>query len=103
MTTAADGHAASIRDIASLREITPDMLREIFTGWHIFRNAGAWWATRAGEQKLTGPESLIKCVICAPEPAELTLKLCLQEHLDGLDAAELEAVYREMRSPEVFR
>jgi hypothetical protein len=97
MDTETDG--AGIRDVISLGLVTAEMLRDTFTQWRIFSQFGAWWATREGDEKLTGPKSLLRRVIVAADLAALADKLCLQEWLDGLDPVALEAVWREMTIP----
>ena len=89
-----DGHG--IRDITVIGEITAEMLRDSFPQWHVFSQFGAWWATREGSQRFTGPQSLIRCVLVAEALSALGDKLCLQEWLDGLDALALDQVWREM-------
>jgi hypothetical protein len=91
---AASGRDGGVLDVASLGEITAEMLREVFPQWWIFPGDGAWWAVRGGIQAKTGPESLLMRALTATDLALLADKLCLQEWLDGLDSAELEAVYR---------
>jgi hypothetical protein len=103
MTTAAEGHAAGIRDIGGLGDITPQMLSELFPDWHVFRNHGAWWAIRAGEEKITGPGSLLRCVLGAPDLPELAEKIVLQEYLSSLDTVALEAVWQDLHRPEAHR
>ena len=87
----ADGRQS---DVASLGEITADMLRATFPRWRIFSASGAWWATRGGIQEWGGPQSLLLRVISATDLTALAERLCVQEWLDGLDAEALAAVYR---------
>jgi hypothetical protein len=89
-----------MHDVRALGEITPEVLRNTFPAWRVFDGSGAWWATRCGVQEWTGPESLLRRVLCAPDLTALAEKLCLQEWLDGLGADELAAVYRDMSLPE---
>lgn len=101
MQRAADGSAAvgntgntGVRDLASLGEIAVEGLRETFPLWRIFKAGDVWWATRGGQQKWEGPESLLLCVLATSGLIELAERLCLQEWLESLEPAELEAVYR---------
>jgi hypothetical protein len=104
MAGAAAGGAASRQDggaagAASPGGITAEGLRETFPQWRIFRSRGNWWAARGGLVRWEGPESLRRRVITAPDLAGLAERLCLQEHLDGLDEAALAAIYRDMSLP----
>jgi hypothetical protein len=81
-------------DVAALGDITPEVLRQVFPRWRVFCSGGVWLAMRRGVQEWIGPESLLLRVVCAADLAALAERLCLQEWLDGLDAAELAAVYR---------
>jgi hypothetical protein len=85
-----------IRDINTLGPVTAEMLRDTFPEWHIFSQFGAWWATREGSQKFTGPQSLIRRVLVADGLDGLADRLCLQEWLDSLDPLALDVVWREM-------
>jgi len=98
--SAASGQDGGVRDVASLGEITPETLTETFPHWRIFRTRGAWWATRGGMQQWSGPQSLLLRVITAPDMIALAERLCLQEWLDSLHPALLEAVWREADLPE---
>ena len=80
-------------------EITLEMLRATFPVWRIAGHPVGWWAMRQGTASLDGPRSLLQHVHVAPDPTSLAEKLCLQEHLDGLDPQELAAVWREMALP----
>ena len=80
-------------------EITLEMLRATFPLWRIAVHPAGWWAMRQGIASLDGPRSLIQHVHVASELTGLAEKLCLQEHLDGLDPQELAAVWREMALP----
>ena len=90
-----------VRDMTALGEITLEMLRKTFPKWRVFESGGAWWALREGRAEEGGPGSLLRRVIGAPHVPGLAEKLCLQEWLDGLDPAELEAVWRDVAVPEV--
>ena len=81
-------------DLAGSGEITPGMLHATFPQWRVFEAGGAWWATRGGMQEWGGPRSLLMRVLGAGDLNALAEKMCLQEWLDGLDDAALEAVYR---------
>ena len=83
----------------SLGEITLEMLRATFPLWRIAGHPVGWWAMRQGTASLDGPRSLIQHVHVAADLTGLAEKLCLQEHLDGLDPQELAAVWREMALP----
>jgi hypothetical protein len=83
----------------SPREITLEMLRTTFSLWRISGHPADWWAMRQGTASLDGPRSLIQHVHVAPDLTGLAEKLCLREHLDGLDPQELAAVWREMALP----
>lgn len=87
----------------ALGEITPEMLRKTFPKWRVFESGGIWWALREGKHEEHGPGSLLKRVIGDKDPAGLAEKLCLQEWLDGLDPAELDAVWRDVALPEEDR
>ena len=80
-------------------EITLEMLRATFPVWRIAGHPVGWWAMRQGTASLDGPRSLIQHVHVAADLTGLAEKLCLQEHLDGLDPQELAAVWREMALP----
>jgi hypothetical protein len=80
-------------------EIRLEMLRATFPLWRIAGHPAGWWAMRQGTASLDGPRSLIQHVHVAPDLTGLAEKLCLQEHLDGLDLQELAAVWREMALP----
>ena len=90
-----------LRDMSIFGEITLEMLRETFPKWRVFEAGGAWWALREGKQEESGPRSLLRRVMGAPDVPRLAEKLCLQEWLDGLDPAELETVWRDVALPEV--
>jgi hypothetical protein len=90
-----------VRDLAALGEITPQMLRDTFPKWRVFESGGVWWALREGKAEEDGPRSLLRIVIGARDVPGLAEKLCLQEWLDGLDPAELDAVWRDVALPEV--
>lgn len=94
---AADGEEGgqnAVRDIATLGEIRPEVVRAAFPAWRIFSTGGTWWATRGGPQAWTGPESLLMRVLGAADLTGLAERLCLQDWLDRLDPVALEAVYR---------
>jgi hypothetical protein len=98
---AAEGGSASdegygVRTVSGLREITSEMLRATFPGWRIARHPLGWWAMREGTERFDGSRSLIQHVHVAADLTSLAEKLCLQEHLDGLSAEELAAVWREI-------
>lgn len=75
-------------------EVMLEELRGMFPRWQIFAAEGSWWAVRGGSQQFTGPESLLLRALKAPDLDGLANRLCLQEWLDGLDAAGLEAVWK---------
>jgi hypothetical protein len=83
-----------VGDVASVGEITVEMIRRTFRQWRVFEQGGTWWATRGGLQVWDGPRSLLLPVITAPDLTALADRLCAQEWLDGLDDETLEAVYR---------
>lgn len=89
-----------VRGAVSLGEIASKELRQTFPAWRIFSDAGVWWALRVGVEKPSGPESLLRRVLCAPDLSQLAERLCLQDHLDRLDQDELDAVWRYMDVPE---
>jgi hypothetical protein len=98
---AAEGGPASdegygVRIVSGLGEITSEVLRATFPGWRIARHPVGWWAMREGAERFDGPQSLIQHVHVAADLTGLAERLCLQEHLDGLSAEELAAVWREM-------
>jgi hypothetical protein len=72
---------AGMSDVASLGEISAVGLREVFPEWRIFCAGGAWWATRGGLQRWTGPESLLLRVISAADLVALAERLCVQSWL----------------------
>lgn len=81
-------------DVASVGEITVEMVRQTFRQWRVFEQGGTWWATRGGLQVWDGPQALLLRVITAPDLTALADRLCLQEWLDDLDDEALEAVYQ---------
>jgi hypothetical protein len=89
-------HERDVRDTALSAGITVDALRETFPRWRLFPAAAVWWAARGGTVMWDGPESLLRRVITAQDLPALAERLCLQEHLDGLDPEALTAVYRNM-------
>ncbi len=77
-------------------EVTVDMLRAAFDRWRIYKAGGLWWAMRSGENQVPGgPRSLIRSLLSAATVIGLGEQLELQEHLRGLSAAELEAVWHQ--------
>ena len=80
-------------DVASVGEITVEMIRRTFHQWRVFEQDSTWWATRGGLQVWDGPQALLLRVITAPDLTALADRLCAQEWLDGLDDEALEAVY----------
>jgi hypothetical protein len=80
--------------VASLGEITVEMISHTFRQWRVVEQGGMWWATRGGLQVWDGPRSLLLRVITAPDLTALADRLCAQEWLDGLNDEVLEAVYR---------
>jgi hypothetical protein len=96
---AGEQDAGDPRDAGSSGEITAQELRAVFPQWRIFRAAGAWRAIREGTAKFDGPKALIQHVHTAPDLITLADKLCLQEHLDGLNPEELAEVWRAMALP----
>ena len=107
MAGAAAGGVASRQDgagnAAGHGDITVQGLRATFPEWRIFRSGDRWWAMRGGLVRWEGPESLLRRVITAPDLTGLAQRLCLQEQLDGLDAAALAAVYRDLKLPGALR
>jgi hypothetical protein len=83
--------------VAALGEVTPAMLRETFPQWRFaWLPDGSAAAVRGGPVVPDGPESLLLRTVSAADPTALAERLCLQEWLDGLDAASLAAVWRDM-------
>ena len=80
-------------EVASVGQITVEMITRTFRQWWVFEQDGMWWATRGGLQVWDGPRSLLLRVITAPDLTALADRLCAQEWLDGLDDEALEAVY----------
>jgi hypothetical protein len=91
-------HAAAV-----VGAMTVQALRESFSQWRIFWQAGKWWALRGGRVVLEGPESLLLRVLTARDLTGLAEKLCVQERLDRLGPRELAAVYQDMVLPRAFR
>jgi hypothetical protein len=88
---------SGVRDVASLGEITPAMLRETFPQWLIREGAdGNLVAVRDGPVVLHGPKSLLRRTVSAADPTALAEQLCVQEWLDGLDAGSLAAAWRDV-------
>ena len=81
-------------DVASVGEITVEMIRRTFHQWRVFEQDSTWWATRGGLQVWDGPQALLLRVITASDLTALADRLCVQDWLDGLDDEALEAVYR---------
>jgi hypothetical protein len=54
---AREPNPASLRDIGSLGEMTPGMVRATFPQWRIFEHLGSRWAVRGGIVSWDGPES----------------------------------------------
>ena len=81
-------------EVASVGQITVEMITRTFRQWRVFEQDGMWWAIRGGLQVWDGPRSLLLRVITAPDLAALADRLCAQEWLDGLNDETLEAVYR---------
>ena len=96
---AGEQNADESRYAGSLGEITRAELQAVFPRWRIFHASGAWWAIREGAAKFDGPQTLIQHAHTGPDLITLADKLCLQEHLDGLDPAELAEVWRAMTLP----
>ena len=67
--------------------------------WRIFHASGAWWAIREGVAKFDGSQAMIQHAHTGPNLITFADKLCLQEHLDGLDPSELAEVWRAMTLP----
>lgn len=105
MQSAADAEDRdSARDLAALSGVvTTQGLRETFGQCRIFPYAVGWSAIRGGEQKFSGPPSLIARVLRAADLPSLAEKLHLQEWLDALDPAELKRVWLATRYPETPR
>lgn len=74
--------------------LTAGMVRETFDHWWIFEACGKWRAFRSGMAAGEGPASLIQPVVTAAGLTGLAEQLCMQEWLQSLSAAELEAVWR---------
>jgi hypothetical protein len=98
--SAARTQPGDVRDVASLGEITREILGETFPRWRVFYHLGGWFAIRQGTQKYDGPESLIRRVLVAPDLTTLAEKMCVQEWLGSLDPVFLEAVWHEIGLPE---
>lgn len=98
MSAAGQNYRDGIREVASLGELTLEVLQREFPGWRIFRvSADEWWATRGGEQLWNGPASLLKRALGAADIEKLAERLCLQEWLDSLGPGQLEAVYKDLQ------
>ncbi len=96
---AGNQNVGDVRAAGSFGEITAEELRPVFPLWRIFHAAGAWRAMREGTAKFDGPQALIQHAHTAPDLITLADKLCLQEHLDGLDPGELARAWRAMALP----
>ncbi len=88
-----DGGPGTVRDLASLGEITPEMLAATFAsaGWRKPKHVagGGWITMRSGTQDWFGPRSLIRMALSAPDLGSLAEKLEVQAWLDRLDPEEL--------------
>lgn len=84
--------------VAGMR-LTPEQLRASFPGWRIHAHEGRWWARRGGTVEHSGPGSLLRRVLFAGTLEGLAEQLGVQEALDGLSEAQLEAAWREARLP----
>ena len=90
----------SLRDRASLGEITPEMLAAAFPWWRKPVRAGdAWITMRSGTQEQWGPGSLRRMSLSARTLGGLAEQLEVQSYLDRLDPGELAAIWRQGQIP----
>jgi hypothetical protein len=80
--------------------ITPETLRQAFPVWRIARGPGHWFAVRGGRVAESGPESLRRCYLSAPDLPQLAEKLGLQQYLDDLSPQRLAEVWESIMLPE---
>ena len=86
-----DGNAATVLDVATVREAYPD--------WRIGGGPGCWFAVRDGVEAHYGPKSLLRRCLSAPDLPQLAEKLGLQQYLDRLAPEELADVWKRVMPP----
>jgi hypothetical protein len=103
MTTARDRqqeYAEWLDDV--LRNLSAEMLAGAFPSWRIVATGDRWLAVRIGNflEERSGPRSLLRYFLDAPDPGRLGDMLSLQTQLDQMSADQLADVYRYARLPE---
>ena len=86
-----DGNAATVLDLATVREAYPD--------WRIGGGARCWFTVRGGIEAHYGPKSLLHRCLTAPDLHQLAGKLELQRCLDRLTPEELADVWKRVMPP----
>ncbi len=86
-----DGNAATVLDVATVREAYPD--------WRIAGGPGCWFAVRDGVGAYYGPKSLLRRCLSAPDLPQQTEKLGLQQYLDRLTPEELADAWKRVMPP----
>jgi hypothetical protein len=80
--------------------INTTMVRDAFPAWRIAEASGHWFAVRGGCVVQTGPASLLRCYLSAPDLPQLAEKLGLQQYLDDLTPDQLAEVWERITLPE---
>ncbi len=86
-----DGNAATVLDVATVREAYPH--------WRTGGGPGRWFAVRDGVEAHYGPKSLLCRCLSAPDLPQLAEKLGLQQYLDRLAPEELADVWKRVMPP----
>lgn len=72
------------------------MVRDAFPAWRIAEGPGRWFAVRGGRVVQSGPASLLRCYLSAPDLPQLAEKLGLQQYLDDLTPEQLAEVWERV-------
>ena len=86
-----DGNAATVLDVATVRDAYPD--------WRTGGGPGRWFAVRDGVEAHYGPKSLLRRCLSAPDLPQLAEKLGLQQYLDHLAPEELADAWKRVMPP----
>jgi hypothetical protein len=86
-----DGNAATVLDVATVREAYPD--------WRAGGGPGRWFAVRDGVEAHYGPKSLLCRCLSAPDLPQLAEKLGLQQYPDRLAPEELADAWKRVMPP----
>jgi hypothetical protein len=86
-----DRNAATVLDVATVREAYPD--------WRVGGGPGCWFAVRGGVETHYGPKSLVHRCLSAPDLPQLAEKLELQRCLDRLTPEELADAWKRVMPP----